>query len=137
VLVAADDDVGPTVSADDINNHPMIGQPATNVCQILIERRLEAMGIRPDYVFRSQDNGAVQGMVRSGMGRAIMPYLAIDPDDPGIAVMQLDPPIDPRRIQLTRRTGRSLPPAAERFAAIAHEVAADVLQAEPQLLAGT
>ena len=41
----------------------------------------DAAGVRPDYVFRSQDNGAVQGMVRSGMGRAMMPYLAIDPDE--------------------------------------------------------
>ena len=119
--------------ADDINGHPIIGQPEANVCQVLIDRRLAELGVRPDYVFRSQDNGAVQGMVRSGMGRAIMPYLAIDPDDPGIVVLQIEPPIA-RSIQLTRRADRSLPPAADHFAAIAHEVGAACSSRTPTLV---
>jgi DNA-binding transcriptional LysR family regulator len=104
------------------------------VCQLLIDRRLDRAGITPDYVFRSQDNGAVQGMVRSGMGRAIMPYLAVDPDDPGIDILELDPPIDPRGIQLTRRADRSLPPAADTFTALAREVGGDVLQRDKTLV---
>lgn len=131
VLVPADDSVGPVATPADVSDHPLIGQPASNVCQLLIERRLEDAGIRPDYVFRSQDNGAVQGMVRSGMGRAIMPLLAIDPDDPGIRVLALEPPLPPRTIQLTRRAGRTLPPAAARFAEITREVSAEVLQPQP------
>lgn len=133
VLVAADDPIGAVARAEDISDHPLIGQPSTNVCQVLIDQRLVAAGIRADYVFRSQDNGAVQGMVRSGMGRAIMPLLAIDPDDPGVRVLPLDPPIASRTIQLTRRRGRSLPPAADRFIEIAQEVAAARLHPEPAL----
>lgn len=114
----------------DLDGRPMIGQTANSVCQLLIDQRLEGAGIRPDYVFRSQDNGAVQGMVRSGMGRAIMPVLAIDRDDPGITVLDLDPPIAPRGIQLARRRGRSLPPAADQFLAVAREVCAEVLVGE-------
>ncbi len=94
----------------------------------MIDRRLEAVGIRPDYVFRSQDNGAVQGMVRSGLGWAIMPFLAIDPHDPGIAVLQLDPPVAPRCIQLVRRADRTLPAAAEHFARLTRSAGLDVLQ---------
>ena len=131
VLVAADDPIGGAATPTDISDHPLIGQPSTNVCQRLIDQRLVSAGIRADYVFRSQDNGAVQGMVRSGMGRAIMPMLAIDPDDPGIRVLPLDPPLASRTIQLTRRAGRSLPPAADRFAAIAEQVSADRLRPEP------
>ncbi|WP_436795306.1 LysR family transcriptional regulator [Actinospongicola halichondriae] len=134
VLAAKGEIEGPTAAPADLTGHPMIGQPAANVCQMLIDRRLDAVGVRPDYVFRSQDNGAVQGMVRSGMGRAIMPYLAIDPDDPGVDVLELDPPVDPRRIQLTRRTDRSLPPAADHFATLAREVGAAVLQPENTLV---
>lgn len=133
VLVAADDPIGDVATPADISDHPLIGQPSTNVCQLLIDQRLASAGVRPDYVFRSQDNGAVQGMVRSRMGRAIMPLLAIDPDDPGVRVLALDPPIASRTIQLTRRRGRTLPPAADRFAAIAHEVSAARLQAEPAM----
>ena len=79
--------VGASACAADLNDRPLIGQPNNDSCQLMIDRRLEGVGIRPDYVFRSQDNGAVQGMVRSGLGWAIMPYLAIDPHDPGIAVL--------------------------------------------------
>lgn len=131
VIVRRGDAPGPVATPADLSDHPMIGQPGSSVCQVLIDQRLDRVGIRPDYVFRSVDNGAVQGMVRSGMGRAIMPMLAIDVDDPGIEVLPLEPPISPRTIQLTRRAGRSLPPAADRFAAIAREVCAEVLQPEP------
>lgn len=133
VLVAADDPIGDVATPADISDHPLIGQPSTNVCQLLIDQRLAGAGVRPDYVFRSQDNGAVQGMVRSRMGRAVMPLLAVDPDDPGVRVLALDPPIASRTIQLTRRLGRTLPPAADRFAAIAREVCAARLQAEPAM----
>lgn len=133
VVTAAGELPGPVATTADISDHPLIGQPSTNVCQLLIDERLAAAGVRPDYVFRSQDNGAVQGMVRSGMGRAIMPLLAIDPDDPGISVLPLQPPIQPRTMQLTRRAGRSLPPVADRFTEIAREVAEAVLQPEPAI----
>lgn len=133
VLVAADDPIGAVATPADISGHPLIGQPATNVCQLLIDERLGAAGVRPDYVFRSQDNGAVQGMVRSGMGRAIMPLLAVDPDDPGIRVLPLEPPIAARTVQLTRRAGRSLPPAADRFTEIAKDVSAARLQPAPAM----
>lgn len=131
VIVRAGDAPGLVATPFDLTDHPMIGQPGSSVCQVLIDQRLDQVGIRPDYVFRSVDNGAVQGMVRSGMGRAIMPMLAIDVDDPGIEVLPLEPPISPRTIQLTRRAGRSLPPAADRFAAIARQVCVEVLQPEP------
>jgi len=136
VLVRADDAPGPVATAADVSDHPLIGQPAGNLCQVLIEQGLRDAGIRPDYVFRSQDNGAVQGMVRSGLGRAIMPLLAVDAADPGIAVLPLDPPLPPRTIQLSRRAGRSLPPAADRFAGIARDVAAEVLRPGPWAPAG-
>ena len=134
VLAPVGDLPGPTASPQDLDGHPTIGQPETNVCQLLIDRRLDAVGIRPDYVFRSQDNGAVQGMVRSGMGRAIMPSLAIDPDDPGVVVLQLDPPIASRTIQVVRRRGRSLPPAADHFTAVSRQICADVLRRESTLV---
>ncbi len=135
VVIARTGDLpGPVATPDDLVDQPMIGQPGGNVCQLLIDQRLAEYGVRPDYVFRSVDNGAVQGMVRSGMGRAVMPSLAIDADDPGIDVLPLDPPLQPRTIQLTRRAGRSLPPAADRFLEIAREVCGDVLL-DPDLIA--
>jgi DNA-binding transcriptional LysR family regulator len=105
----------------------LIGQPESNVCQLLIDRALAEHHVQPTWVFRSVDNGAVQAMVRSGMGRALMPLLAIDADDPAIELVELDPPIPPRRIVLARRTGRTLHPAADEFVRHASEVCAELV----------
>ena len=82
---------GASVPARTLHGAPLVGVPAENLCQRLVDRRLDALGVEPIYVFRSIDNGAIQAMVRSGLGRAVMPYLTIDPDDPGVVVQELDP----------------------------------------------
>ena len=56
-------------STRDLAGLPLIGQQPT-ACQYLIDRGLRSFGIEPSYVFRSSDNGAVQAMVRAGMGGA-------------------------------------------------------------------
>jgi DNA-binding transcriptional LysR family regulator len=108
----------------------LIGQKASS-CQLLVDQGLRGQGVDPDYVFRSNDNGAVQAMVRAGMGVAVLPWLAIDPDDPEIRVHPLDPPIPPRSIGLIRRADRTLSPGAEAFAALAAEVFAHLHDAAP------
>lgn len=112
----------------DLHEQALVGQPESNVCQALVDQRLAKIGVQPRYVFRSVDNGAVQGMVRAGMGRAVMPYLAVDAGDPDIVVLGIDPPIPPRTVQLIRRSGKHLPPAADRFEEIALDVGAATLQ---------
>ena len=102
---------GASVPARTLHGAPLVGVPAENLCQRLVDRRLDALGVEPIYVFRSIDNGAIQAMVRSGLGRAVMPYLTIDPDDPGVVVQELDPAVPPRRIAIARRAGRTLAPS--------------------------
>jgi DNA-binding transcriptional LysR family regulator len=109
---------------DALEGAPLVGQPEDNICQALVERALAAHGVTPTWVFRSIDNGAVQAMVRSGVGRAILPHLAVATEDPGVDLVDLDPAIPPRRIVLARRAGRTLHPAADAFVRIAQEVAA-------------
>lgn len=113
----------PPPSADPgaLDGEPMIGQQP-NSCQLSIDELLRDRGIEPDYVFRSNDNGAVQAMVRAGMGSAIMPRLAVDLNDPGTRVVELDPPMPPRTITIAKRRGRTLIPAANRFCELAQEV---------------
>jgi DNA-binding transcriptional LysR family regulator len=110
----------------------MIGQPAC-FCQRTIDDELRAHGVDPDYVFRSNDNSAVQAMVRAGMGSAVMPRLAVDVYDPGVVITEFDPPLNPRVVALARRRGRTLVPAADRFVQLAHSVC-DGLQL-PELVA--
>jgi DNA-binding transcriptional LysR family regulator len=110
----------------DLHGADLIGQPEDNPCQVLIEHGLAAHGLSPTFVFRSVDNGAAQAMVRSGMGRAVMPYLAVDPDDARIEVATLDPPIPPRRIVVAQRAGRTLHPAAAGFVRHARDVCTEL-----------
>lgn len=125
VLISpAGDDTRPATNAD-LAASPLVGQQPSS-CQYLIDAALRQRGVEPDYVFRSNDNGAVQAMVRAGMGSAVMPFLAIDPDDPGIVVRSVVPPIAPRHIRLARRSGRTLVPAADRFVEIARDVCAEL-----------
>ena len=51
----------------DLAGRPMVGQQVSS-CQNLIDGGLRAAGVSPNYVFRSNDNGAVQAMVRAGLG---------------------------------------------------------------------
>lgn len=127
VLAPVDEVTTNRVTAEELNQRPLIGQPGTAVAQLLIDHRLIDAGVRPDYAFRFQNNAAVQSMVRIGMGWAVMPSLAVDRDDPGVAFVELDPPIPARAIQLIRRSGRTLPPAADQFRAIARDVAQELL----------
>jgi DNA-binding transcriptional LysR family regulator len=113
------------IAARELNGVPLIGETVSS-CQMLIEASLRALGVTPTYVFRSNDNGAMQAMVRAGMGDAVMPLLAIDRTDPGVIVREIDPPLEPRLIGVAWRTGRTLPPAARRFVEIAHDVAREV-----------
>jgi DNA-binding transcriptional LysR family regulator len=105
----------PTVALSGV---AMVGQHDCD-CQSAIDAGLHACGVTPRYVFRSNDNGAMQGMVRAGMGPAVMPLLAVDASDPGIVIKQLDPPLEPRTILLATSHGSTPLPAAEKFVRIA------------------
>ncbi len=105
---------------------PLLGQAVEDSCQRLIDTGLRAAGVIPRYVLRSDDNGAVQAMVRAGLGAAVMPRLAVDLDDPAVRVRALTPELPRRRIELVRRRGRTQSPATLRFVALARQVGAEV-----------
>lgn len=106
-----------------LNEVPLLGQHLCS-CQLLVDRGLLACGVAPEYVFRSNDNGTVQAMVRVGMGYAVLPGLAVDHGDPEIDVCELDPPLPPRRISLVLRADRTRSAALDRFVELAEAVCA-------------
>lgn len=116
-----------TLHASDLRGKPLIGQPDVETVQRMVDERLQRAGIVADYAFRFRNNAAVQTMVRTGMGWAVMPSLAVDHDDPDIGIHDLEPPLPPRTIQLIRRSGRTLLPAADQFRSIAADVADELL----------
>ena len=135
VLLTAGTEHPASVDPITLRGVPMIGQSPC-ACQLAIDRSLRDYGVDPDYVFRTNDNAAVQAMVRAGMGQAILPFLAVDTNDPGVVVSTLDPPIPPRVIAMARRRGRTLAPAADRFIELATQVCHSLQQSERQLVDG-
>lgn len=130
VLSPIDSDVAPgrpTVRPDELDEVPMIAQRAGDACQVTLENGMRMAGVELEIVFRSNDNGAVQAMVRAGMGHAVMARLACDPDDPSVLVRDLDPPIPPRTIVVVQRAGVSHPPAVARFIELTRQVCAEVM----------
>jgi DNA-binding transcriptional LysR family regulator len=126
VLVALPGDVPPgRMPIVELDGRAMIGEPP-GTCQDHIDRWLRREGINPDYVFRTNDNGAVLAMVRAGMGVAVMPLLAVDIQDPTIAVRPLDPPVPERRIQLSWPSGRTRSPLAIRLVEVAQDLCAEL-----------
>jgi molybdate transport repressor ModE-like protein len=120
-VVAASDcpvDTGPVPVAT-LNGVPAIGQDAADSCQLLIDEGLRAAGVSVRYVFRSNDNSAVQAMVAAGMGVSVMPLLAVDLDDPTVHVHPLAPPLPPREVCLAVLRHRTLAPASDRFVELA------------------
>jgi DNA-binding transcriptional LysR family regulator len=99
------------------------------------EAFLKGRGITPRFVFRSNDNGTVQGMVGAGIGVALAPLLAVDETDPKIALVELAEPIPPRILAMVWHRHRYRPPAAATFVELAAEVAREVERAHSEFLA--
>lgn len=103
-----------------IEEAPLVGLSA-QTCQVRLEAEIHRHGLHPTFGYRFDDNVAVQAMVRNGMGRAVMPLLAVDADDPRTTLLRTDPPLPPRRIGIAFSEARRRPPAADVFILAAAE----------------
>jgi DNA-binding transcriptional LysR family regulator len=87
-----------------------------------MEATLASTGREPKVVFRSDNNGTVQGLVGAGVGVSVAPRLTVDEDDPSIEVVDLRGRVPPRVIALVWHRDRHLTPAAEAFVDTAKSV---------------
>lgn len=127
VLLARPDDFpeGP-VPLDVLHRLPLVAWPAT--CdQPAMERALSSRGVRPRIVFRSANNETLLSMVRTGLGCAVLPTLAVVgvQDDPRLRIHPLDP-APSREIYLHWPAGRSASALAVRAIELAREIADDL-----------
>ena len=100
-----------------------------------IERHIGSRGRELDVVFRSDDNGTVQAMVAAGMGAAIMPALALDPNDPEVVALHPNPPFPPRVIALAWHRDRFRSAAAVAFIEMAQTLATAIAAAGDTVVA--
>jgi DNA-binding transcriptional LysR family regulator len=127
VLVARAGDFpdGP-VRLPDLDGRTMVAWPAT--CdQPRLERALAESGARPDIAFRTGNNETVLSMVRSGLGLAVLPTLAVTgvEGDDALSIHPLEPSPS-REIHLHWPSVRTLSPLARRAVELAREIAATV-----------
>jgi DNA-binding transcriptional LysR family regulator len=101
----------PSIRLEELAGAPLIGHQDC-VCHDMVEQGFRNAGISTAYVFRSNDNGAIQAMVRAGLGVAVMPLLAINAEDPAIGISALDPPLPDRVILIGIPCDRPAPSAA-------------------------
>jgi molybdate transport repressor ModE-like protein len=95
--------------------------------------QIEAALRRPiEFVFRSDHNGTVQGLVGAGFGAALLPSLAVDPNDEATRQIELGANVPPRVIAVAWHRDRYRSPAANAFTELAAEVCAK-LDSELQL----
>jgi DNA-binding transcriptional LysR family regulator len=95
-----------------------------------MEANLASTGRPLNVVFRSDNNGTVQGLVGAGVGISVAPRLTVDEDDPSIAVIDLQGRVSPRVIALVWHRDRHRSAAAEAFVESAMSVCGE-LSAEP------
>jgi DNA-binding transcriptional LysR family regulator len=115
---------GHTPSLGEIAELPLIGYRNCRATELLVDQ-LRAAGREPHFVFRSDDNGVVQGLAGAGIGVAIIPRLAVDPNDDTVLITNLSPRVARRRIGIARHKDRYHSAAAKAFVAIALELGAE------------
>jgi DNA-binding transcriptional LysR family regulator len=103
-----------TPTLKEIALQPLIG---FNRCSAMdqVESHLASTGRAPNIVFRSDNNGTVQGLVGAGVGLSVAPRLTVDEDDPSVEVIDLQGRIPARVIGLVWHSDRHRSPAAEAF----------------------
>jgi molybdate transport repressor ModE-like protein len=111
-------------SLREVAGMPLIGN---RLCRSVhqVETRLRDAGVEPQIVFRSDDNGTIQGLVAAGVGVALVPLLTVDTGHEGTAVLGLAN-VPPRRIGIAWHRDRYRSPAALAFVDLARDVCARV-----------
>jgi DNA-binding transcriptional LysR family regulator len=109
------------VSIADIAHLPMIG--TRNVgCRQIIDACFRQAPVSPRYVFRSDDNPTIQGLIGSGLAYAVLPLLTVDENDPNVAVIPIRPEPSPRRLGIAWHPDRRPPLALVPFVEAAAEI---------------
>src|SRR5262249_12875579 len=118
----------------EVADMPLIGARQCRSCE-QVNAHFRARGLEPHYVFQSDENTTVHGLVAAGAGIAITPMLAVNPSDERVVALELGPKVPPRIIGIAWHRDRYRSPAAEAFVELAKELCSDLESAAEQPLA--
>jgi DNA-binding transcriptional LysR family regulator len=109
-------------SLRELAEQPLLGFRECRSTAILADQ-LRTTGREPRFVFRSDDNGIVQGLAAAGVGVALVPLLTVDENDESVAVIELGSKVAPRIVGIAWHVDRYHSPAAVAFVDTARAVA--------------
>ena len=109
-------------SLREIAKEPLIGY---RQCRSMaaVETAIRRAGAEPRIVFRSDDNGTVQGLVGAGIGVALVPRLTLQPTE-GVEVIDMADLLPPRLVGIAWHRDRYRTPAARAFVETAQDLCA-------------
>ena len=113
------------VSIADIAHLPMIGTRDPG-CRQIIDDAFRQAPIPPTYVFRSENNPTIHGLVGSGLAYAVLPLRAADENYPNVAVIPIQPAPPPRRLGIAWHRECRQPPPLMPFVDAAADVCRDL-----------
>ena len=97
--------------------------------QRVLEAAVQAHGVQPEVVFRSDNNGTVQGLVAAGHGCALVPLLTVDTSDAAVRLVDMASQLPPRLIGLAWHRDRYRSAGALAFVELARELCDELQQA--------
>ena len=133
LLVPADSPVSGRAkppSLREIAKEPLIGYRQCRSMAV-VENAIRRAGGEPRIVFRTDDNGTVQGLVGAGVGVALVPRLTLQPTDGVVDVIEMGDVVPPRLIGIAWHRDRYRTPAARAFV----QTAQDLCASSPELVA--
>jgi DNA-binding transcriptional LysR family regulator len=118
------------VSLREIADQPLVSNRACRSIE-QVHAQLRSRGIEPNVIFRSDDNGTVQGVVAAGLGVALVPRLTVDESDRDVAVVDLGGRVPDRIIGIAWHRDRFRTQAAEAFVGEAQALCAELAAENP------
>jgi DNA-binding transcriptional LysR family regulator len=121
------------MSLREIADLPLIG---ARVCRSRdqLDAHFRARGLAPDYVFHSDENSTIHGLVAAGAGIALLPRLAVDSRDERVVAIELAAKVPPRVIAIAWHRDRYRPAVAEAFVELARELCAELERSDGELV---
>ena len=118
------------VSLREIGEQPLVSNRACRSIE-QVHAQLRSRGVEPNVIFRSDDNGTVQGVVAAGLGVALVPRLTVDEADRDVAVVDLGGRVPDRIIGIAWHRDRFRTQASEAFVAEAQAICAELAAENP------
>jgi molybdate transport repressor ModE-like protein len=93
----------------------------------ILPQACRAAGFEPEIAFRTEDHGAVEGLVAAGVGAGLVPELMLASARPDVALCEVSEPALERWVRAALPPGRYRSPAAEAMIEVLREVARELV----------